>query len=224
MGKPHTRLLRALSLGALVAFSNLNLNAQTPKQTIPWNPLLGPSTTGQEVKSTPEYGIRYQANGFDRPKLKRIMIKSPRYLNKKGAAHLVESFQDFALEMTNDKDVVPRWIDEAWREIKDRWNECGGVYAETARSIDPRSIHIIVEDRPFWMPQYQFYANGTTDGTTIRVVNVTAARLFTYPEQAYLVRLPELLKWEIGNTFQARAFGYPGSVAAEIGAASPCGR
>jgi hypothetical protein len=186
--------------------------------------LLGPSAGGQEARTTPQYGIRYQANGFDRPKLKRIMIKSPRYLNKKGAGHLVEPFQDFALEMTQDKDTVPRWIDEAWREIKDRWTECGGAWAEAARSIDPKSIHIIVEDRPFWMPQYQIYASGTTDGTAIRVVNVTTARLFTNADEAYLIRLPELLRWEIGNTFQVRAFGYPGSVAAEIGGASPCGK
>src|SRR5262249_23821003 len=68
------------------------------------------------------------------------------------------------------------------------------------------------------------YANGTTNGQTIRVVNITTAGLRTHPETAYLVRLPELLGWEMGNTLQVFAFGYPGSVDREIGGYSPCGR
>ncbi|HWC78289.1 MAG TPA: hypothetical protein VG778_12545 [Blastocatellia bacterium] len=223
MGTPHNRLARAIGLCVCLLLISIAVKAQTPSQRINWNPLLGPSYSDGQVKYTPKYGIRYLANGFDRPKQKRIMAKAPKYLHKKGAGHLVEAFQDFALEMTRDESVIPRWIDEAWEEIRDRWSECGGTFARAAR-LNPRELTVVIEDRPFWMTGYDFYANGMTDGRIIRVVNITTARLLTNPDGAYLVRFPELMRWEMGNALQVAAFGYPGAVENEIGAASPCGR
>jgi hypothetical protein len=188
-----------------------------------WKPLLQESYP-REIQFTARYGIAYQSNGFDTPKRKIIAKKTPKYLRQMGAAHLIEGFQIFSTALTENPDNLPQWIDESWEEIKRKWVDCGGQHAQAANSFNPRRLLVVVEAAPFQVQNPAVMANGAVerDGRTIRVVNVTTSKLFSDPQNAYLVLLPDLLRWEMGNAMQVSAGLWDKTIAGEIGSRSPC--
>ena len=194
-------------------------------QEINWVPFLGPSDLTARDKFSPRYGIRYNARGFDHGRRKRIDRKTPNYLIKKGAPHLIEDFQmvgNLIVADAGPSGYIPFEIDLAFEETINRWLACGGSYAGAARRFDPRSLYIQFEDRPFWSSEHGLWANGRTDGQLIEVVIITADRLFSNPKQASLKRFEDLLRWETGNALALFAgIPYTG-IASEIGNQSPC--
>lgn len=217
-------LLLAILVTLIVFILSLCAQAQSPSQTINWKPLLQEAYP-QGIRYTPRYSIAYESNGFDSKKRKIINKKTPRYFDKMNAAHLVEPFQIFAIALTENSDNLPQWIDEAWDDVKQKWLACGGVFAQAANNFNPSRLLVVIEAQPFWVEAHKLYANGMVelDGRTIRAVNIATSRLHTDPQNASLVFLPDLLRWEIGNSLQLFAFGYPRSIADEIGSRSPCG-
>lgn len=188
-----------------------------------WKPLLQESYP-REIQVTKRFGISYQSNSFDTAKRKIIAKKTPKYLRSMGADHLIAGFQVFSTALTENPDNLPAWIDEAWEEIKGKWIACGGIYERAARSFNPRSLFIIIEAAPFKVNDPPVTANGTVerDGRTIRAVNVSTGLLFSSPNNSYLVFLPDLLQWEMGNALQLAAGLWDKTIVGEIGNRSPC--
>ncbi len=188
-----------------------------------YRPLLGYADSPYPVKTTP-LGVRYNAQGFDLWRKKWVVTKTPNWLIEQGASHLLQTFDFEARAVNDDPANIPTIIDRAWTRMRNKWVMCGGVYATVANSTASSSVTVIVEDSPFWMPQYGIYANGTTNGSTVRVLIMGSSRLFSSPPTATLVRMEDLLDWEIGNTFMLRGNLWNGTIAGEFGSRSPCGQ
>lgn len=195
-------------------------------QDLQFAPFLGNASLDVPDKVTPRFHIRYNARGFDHGRRKRIERKTPKYLAAKGASHLIEEFQMIAEVMTSDdgpRGYIPLQIDLAYSAIKQKWIACGGNWASVARRFDPERLYIDFEAQPFWVPEHATWANGSTNGHHIRIVAITANKLFSDPAHAFLVRFESLATWEIGNAFGIEA-GIPFTgIKNEIGDQSPCG-
>jgi hypothetical protein len=169
---------------------------------------LGASETNVVVKQTPVYNISYQANGFDGPRKNRVR-KTIARMQSRGATHLIEDFDKFAHQMTREN-AIPRWIDEAYGRIVERWLSVGDhtlegarmSCAEAVRRFNPSSLLVIVEETPFQVQGYPtgFYVAGTTDGRIIRALNVNADGFMSDPQHARLRTFDLLVSWELGNS------------------------
>src|SRR5688572_9301789 len=154
----------------------------TQAQAIQFWAFLGEGEANYAIQQSPIYNISYQANGFDRPRKNRVR-KTIAQMHGRGASHLVSDFEDFANQMTKEN-AIPRWIDEAYERIIERWSSAGEyklpgakmTCADVVRKFNPSSLLVKVEDVPFQVQGYgpNFYAAGTTDGHMIRVLNINA--------------------------------------------------
>jgi hypothetical protein len=201
---PSALFARAITLISVV----LLLAVSSPSQSIEFWAFLGEKETEQPVKRTPVYNIAYQANGFDRPRKNRIR-KTIARMQARGADHLIPDFDEFARQMTKE-DAIPRWIDEAFARIEARWLSVGDhtlpgarlSCAEAVRRFNPATLLVIVEALPFEVQGYPagFYVAGTTDGQTIRALNVNADGFLSEPQAAKLRTFNLLVSWELGNS------------------------
>jgi hypothetical protein len=218
---PTVFFTRAITLIAVV----LLITVSTPSQTNEFWAFLGEKETEQPVKRTPVYNIAYQANGFDRPRKNRIR-KTIARMQARGANHLIEDFDEFARQMTKE-DAIPRWIDEAFARIEARWLSVGDhtlpgarlSCAEAVRRFDPAGLLVIVEALPFEVEGYPagFFVAGTTNGQTIRALNVNADGFLSDPQGARLRTFDLLVSWELGNSLALFAGYEAKTLAQEIG-------
>jgi hypothetical protein len=184
-----------------------------------YRPLLGKPDAGVAEQVTP-LGIHYQPNGFDRWRRKWVMKRTPNFLREQGAAHLIDQFQ---IEAEYIKAVgIAKIIDDAYTTIRAKWLTCGGKYAEAANTTKPK---VIIEPKPFFVPEHNLFANGVATDKEIRVVVMGSRLLYNDPRNASIVSMKSLLLFEFGNAFEyALNDGRPINVDEEIGDASPCQR
>jgi hypothetical protein len=183
-------------------------------------PFLGEPDTTAPDKLTPRHGIRYNARGYDRPKLKKIS-KTSAWLTRRGFESIIPDFKDYSNQMGVESQI-PAWIDSAWDEIKSKWVDCGGRYANIANNFNQRSLYIIVEPAPFWLPSWKIYGAGMTDGRTIRALTVWAD---VEKGSGWVRKFDQLVQWEIGNALMLAAGNmWNGTIDGEIGHRSPCGK
>jgi hypothetical protein len=191
-----------------------NANAQLLR------PFLGEPDTTAPDKLTPRYAIRYNARGYDRPRLKKI-DKTSTWLTRRGLESIIPEFKDYSNQMGVESQI-PAWIDSAWDEIKSKWVACGGQYANIATRFNPRSLYVVVEPAPFWLPHWSFYAAGSTDGRTIRALNVWAD---VETGSTWVRKFDQLVQWEMGNALMLSGGKlWNGRLDGEIGDRSPCGK
>jgi hypothetical protein len=205
--------------GLLVMMLAASVQAQTP--TPP--PLLGPADARVGPTRT-RAGFMVHGRGFiGRDNPKRIS-KTSRWLTNHGAGHLTEPF---ALEagFVSDDFYLPGQTDDAWASRKAAWTKCGGRWAQVARGVNPRTIPIYIEDRPFTHPAHPgLRLAGLTDGKMIRVSVLSLQGIATNPRAAWLTTYREALEHEMGNLL-GELMGIPWTgYANEIGVKSPCGR
>ncbi|MFP5264504.1 MAG: hypothetical protein ACLGJB_21670 [Blastocatellia bacterium] len=183
-------------------------------------PFLGEPDAAAPDKVTPRHSIRYNARGYDRPRLKKI-DKTSNWLTRRGLESIISEFKDYSNQMGVESQI-PAWIDSAWDEIKSKWVDCGGQYASLAMRFNPRSLYVVVEPGPFWLPQWSFYAAGSTDGRTIRALNVWADAEIG---STWVRKFDELVRWEMGNALMLSGGKlWNGKIEGEIGHRSPCGK
>lgn len=196
-----------------------------PPSPSDWRPMLGEAIPGP-VKRTPRYGIQYAANGFDVVKPKQI-DKTVQWLIDQGAHHLTSAF----IEAANEVEDLPKWIDDAYEASVQRYQACGGKYAEFIAKDDPRTIFVEVIATPMEFAPGKF-AGGQAyhDKKTVRVVIMTLGGMkddpstivIESPATAHLALGKGYLPWEIGNLHMLR-YGYiPPTIKAEWGDQSPC--
>lgn len=213
----------------LTIFFVLMFVVSTQAQAIQFWAFLGDCDANDAIKQSPLYNISYQASGFDRPRKNRVR-KTIAQMRARGASHLIADFEAFANQMTKEN-AIPRWIDEAYGRIVERWSSVGNYQlpgakmscAEVVRRFNPASLLIKVEDVPFQVPGYPpgFYAAGTTDGHTIRALNINADGFISDPQHASLRRFDALVEWEIGNSFALFAGYQAPTIAQEVGSRVP---
>jgi hypothetical protein len=197
----------------------------TQAQAIQFWAFLGEGEANYAIQQSPIYNISYQANGFDRPRKNRVR-KTIAQMHGRGASHLISDFEDFANQMTKEN-AIPRWIDEAYERIIERWSSAGEyklpgakmTCADVVRKFNPSSLLVKVEDVPFQVQGYgpNFYAAGTTDGHMIRVLNINADGFISDPQHASLRKFDALVEWEIGNSFALFAGYQAQTIAQEVG-------
>ncbi|MBI3650545.1 MAG: hypothetical protein HY231_05795 [Acidobacteria bacterium] len=193
-----------------------------------WWPFLGEAQLCP-IKTSTDFRISYQANGFDMPRKNRIK-KTVNRMFERNAEHIIDPFRDFAAQMTVGN-FIPLWLDNAYSEIQAKWLSAGSYTlpgaklncAEAARRFDPSSLLVTLEAVPFQVPGYapDFWAVGTTDGRAIRAVCVTADRFFSDPPTASLRLFNALAAWEMGNALALYAGYQAASTSAEVGSRVP---
>ncbi len=185
-------------------------------------PLLGPGTYESAKVIN---GLTYFTNGLDSPRPKRLNKKTPNYLRTFHVSeNLITEFQIEAFKITEDPNYLSRMIQETQNRIKTQWRECGGTFRNIADSFDDRSITLIIEEGPFWVPEWQIFAAGSTDGRVIRISVMSIASLKTNSSNAYLIKFKDVFAWEYGNTLQRFGHLWNGRIEDEIGDRSPCGK
>jgi hypothetical protein len=184
--------------------------------------LLGKPDADTPIFRTP-MGINLDTNGYDRWRKKWVVKRTPAFLTEQGAGHLVEIFR---AEAEYIRDVgIPQIVDSAFDDIRAKWMACGGKWFDLAKSMQPSSITVVIEPKPFWVPEHNVYANGMATDKEIRVVVMGSRLLYSDPKNASIVSLKSLLEWETGNLFEYRLNkGKSIEVSEEIGNSSPCGK
>jgi hypothetical protein len=190
---------------------------------INWKALLGPAQPQPEQR-TP-LGIRFQSNGFDKLRPKRV-AKILRWLeNRKVPASLIAEYLDYANLFVEDERYIPRTIDAAFNEMRKKYLDCGGKWAETARKINTGQILVVCEPAPIWSPHWNTYAVGLAwkEKKLIQAVCVAMNGLMSNPTQAGPLRkFRDLCLWEFGNLLSMWAGHQIKTLADEIGNGSPC--
>ena len=205
---------RLLCQAICVVLFYASANAQSMR------PFLGEPDMTAPDKLTPRHSIRYNARGYDRPRPKKVK-KTSAWLTRRGLESIVPGFKDFSDQMSVESQI-PEWIDSAWDEIKSKWVNCGDNYRNLALRFDQRSLYVIVEPVPFWVPEWKTYAVGITDGRTVRALTIWAD---AERGSTWLRRFDLVLQWEFGNTLMLSAGSmWNGRVEGEIGNKSPCGK
>jgi hypothetical protein len=218
---PSRLFARTILMTLFLMMFAISMQAQTTEF---WA-FLGASETNEIVKQTPIYNISYQANGFDRPRKNRVR-KTIARMQSRGATHLIQEFEGFAHQMTKEN-AIPRWIDEAYGRIVERWLSVGDhtlagarmSCAEAVRRFNPSSLLVIVEEAPFEVQGYPsgFFVAGTTDGRIIRALNVNADGFMSDPQHAKLRTFDLLVSWELGNSLALFAGYEAKTLAQEVG-------
>jgi hypothetical protein len=190
---------------------------------INWKALLGPAQPQPEQR-TP-LGIRFQSNGFDKLRPKRV-AKILRWLeNRKVPASLIAEYLEYANLFVEDERYIPRTIDAAFNEMRKKYLDCGGKWAETARKINTGQILVVCEPAPIWSPHWNTYAVGLAwkERNLIQATCVAMNGLMTNPTQAGPLRkFSDLCRWEFGNLLSMKAGHVIKTLADEIGNGSPC--
>jgi hypothetical protein len=190
--------------------------------------LLGPAV--ERPVQTTGLGIRYQAQGFDHPRDKK-MNKSARWLRKrKVPEYVVSAFIAYVQSLIADPNYLARQIDAAWQERQEAWQRCGpGTWQHRAATEShPSTIVVVIEAAAFTVDMGAFgtrqNVGGDTDGRTIRAVICAIPFAETDASKSYLRKFDQIVRWEIGNTFHRRAGGrFTGNPDQEIGDKDPCG-
>lgn len=164
-----------------------------------WPALLGGSNYN-EANQTTALGIGFNARGHHKVKEARV-AKSLNYLDNHGAGHLKAEFQGFVGDIQSPGQIA-QWIDAAFEWNKDKALGCGGKQADAARKLNPRSISVVIEDRPFkvfYEGTWQ-WAGGWYEDRRIRVVNVAVYGMDS-PRTSSLRTLSGYLVSEFGRVF-----------------------
>lgn len=189
-----------------------------------WYRYLGVANFATPIKKSPSFSIPYYDRGFDKYKPKKTEVKTPKFLEKKGAGHLVPEFQTYEVALTASPDYIGVIIDDAYRKTKKRFIDCGGRWKQTANTFNPGRLTVIVEEAPVWIKATGFtgWVNGYTDGKEVHALIVGGNRVYTAPKNASLATFSSLAEWELGNAL-AMAAGYTNtSLDDEVGSRPPC--
>lgn len=190
-----------------------------------WKELLGQASPGP-VKQTP-LGIRYQANGFDKVKPKKVEKALGWLRNRNVPEHVLREFESYCREFCSSPSPIPQMIDRAYQEMKQKYVICGGEWAKAARELDPKEIFVVVEPSPIWSSHWNTWAAGLAwlKDRKIQAICVGIDGIMTNPAQAGSVRkFPDLMRWEMGNLLSFLAGHRIKSPLDELGDKSPCGR
>ncbi len=188
-----------------------------------WKPLLGDAAAVPEQRTS--LGIRYQSNGFDHVKSKRVTKAASWLRNRNVPDALIGEFQEYANLFVADARYIPSTIDSAYVEMRKKYLDCGGKWKDAVQRIKPGDILVEVAASPIWSPHWNTWAAGLAwmQKNLIQAVCVTANGIMSQPRSAGpLRRFSDLCAWEFGNYFSFKAGHRIQTPADELGNKIPC--
>jgi hypothetical protein len=161
---------------------------------------LGPAHEAPDQFS-PRHHIRYNSQGFDQPMVKKWSKKVAKMQRKGVPDWAIEQISQFP----DSPDAIGKWIDEAFDQVQDTFQACGGLTAQRASQISGRDLRVTIMSSAFWEPFYKLYVAGAYYPSTkdIKVLNIYYT--WSGTNKGWLRTARELLVWEMGNYVGASA-------------------
>ena len=139
---------------------------------------------------SPTYGIRYNTQGFDKPR--NWNHRSKKLRNKGVTEHAIAMLRAW------DGSQIPAWVDQAWEHNRDLFTACSGSVGDKARQVRADRFKVVIEPSEFATP---YSPNGYAAGIWLpheREIHVVCI----YPEaDGWMRDAKDLLVWEFGNAF-----------------------
>ena len=161
---------------------------------------------------TPRFGIRYNTQGYDRPR-----TKWNKKINKWQKKGVPDSAIQEILEFPGSPDAIGKWIDDAYAKVQNQFMKCGGPLAQRASFVNPSVLRVTIMPSAFYEPYWKINVAGAYYPSTkeIKVLNI----YYTWKgeNKGWMRHARDLLEWEIGNFFgvetktqpEPRSAGWP---------------
>lgn len=145
---------------------------------------------------TPRHGIRYNTQGYDRPRAK---------WNKKMRAwranDVPESIIEEILAYPGSPDAIARWIDDAFEHTLAQFTACDGGLANRARQVSKTDISVVIMPSAFFEPYYQVLVAGAYYPTPKQIKVLNIYYIWEGTHKGWLRHARDLLVYEMQNYF-----------------------
>jgi hypothetical protein len=145
---------------------------------------------------SPKYGIRYNTQGFDQPK-----VKWAKKLKKMQKFNVPDWALNEILQFPGSPDAIGNWVDSAFEQVQAQFMGCGGDLAKRAASVSAGNVYVTIMSSAFYEPYFKINVAGAFYPSTneIKVLNI----YYTAEGQnlGWLRHARDLLVWEMGNYF-----------------------
>src|SRR5215216_6183412 len=113
------------------------------------------SARGVPDQFSPKYGIRYNTQGFDQPK-----VKWQKKMKKIQKNEVPEWAINEFLNFPGSPDAIGVWVDSAFEQVEAQFVECGGKLANRALNVSPKDVYVMIMPSAFFEPYYKIDVAG----------------------------------------------------------------
>lgn len=146
-------------------------------------------------KFSPQYGIRYNTQGYDEPD-----ANWSRKLHKMAKKNVPESAVEEILNFPGGPDSIGEWIDQAYDDVRKDFTKCASLASRASR-VSPRSLYITIMPSAFLEPYYKVDVAGVYYPSTHQIKVLNIYYIWSGPNIGWLRHARDLIKWEMGNFF-----------------------
>jgi hypothetical protein len=145
---------------------------------------------------SPKYGIRFNTQGYDQPK-----VKWHKKLRKMQKNEVPDWAINEIMNFPGSPETIGEWIDSAFEQVQAQFTACGGSLARRAQSVSPNAVYVIIMPSAFFEPFYKINVAGAfyPSSNEIKVLNIYYH--WNGPNKGWLRHARDLLVWEMSNYF-----------------------
>jgi len=140
-------------------------------------------------KVSAQYSIRYNDQGFQRPKTHNTKGLMKRDVDQA----VIDAVNQFPNGRIGD------WIDQAFQQTVAEFEACGGGLATKAKQVSPSKLYVVIEPTIFYVPELGVNAASAYYPDTKLIKSLNIYYIWSGSDAGWLRLAPDLLKWEMGN-------------------------